>query len=357
VTNLDVSPDRRVRRGPLPAVGLFLLAPLFGEFLLGNLKISELALLPFLGLLYGLGALLIREAARRFGRGSAAMVTLGVAYALIEEGLVDQMLFNPNYFAGQAEASDTSIGWLGVDAELTIIVVAMHAIWSTYIPIALVESLTPRRRTTPWLGPVGTVVAVVVFVAGSTWLAWVVYRDTGFLASPAQLAGTSVVVVALIALAFRLPQPSFADGSAAGESASAESASGGSAPVGPAPVGPATVGPAPRPWLVGLVAFVASSLFMLTEELPGWAEVAASLLLVAVVAVAVTRWSRRPGFGERHRLALVAGAVLTYAWLGLVMPPESGPKTTFDHVGSVLLAGFAIALVALALRRRPRPGR
>jgi hypothetical protein len=231
------------------------------------------------------------------------------------------MLFNRNYFVGQAEASDTAIAWLGIDAELTIVVVAMHAIWSTYIPITLVESLTPRRRTTPWLGPAGTVVAVGVFVAGSAWLGWVVYRDTGFVASPAQLIGTSVVVVGLIVAAFRSP--------------------------GLSPSG----GPAPRPWRAGGFAFVVSSLFMLTEDLPGWTEVAASLLLVALALVVVTRWSRRPGFGERHRLALVAGAVLTYSWLGLVMPPESGPKTTLDHIGSAVIACFAIGLVALAARR------
>jgi hypothetical protein len=306
-----------------PVIGLFLLAPLFGEYLLGNLTFSELALLPFLAPLYGAGAVLIREVSRRFGRGSATMLTLGIAYALIEEGLVDQMLFNSSYFAGQAESSDTYLAALGLDAWLTIIVVAMHAVWSTFIPIVIVETLVPQRRTTPWLGPVGTVVTAVIFVVGSAWLCRTVYTETNFFASPAQLIGTAAVVAGLIAAAFLVRRPAAA-----------------SSEQNP-----------PRAWLAGVFAFVVSSLFMFTEDLPGWAEVAGTAALLAVFALAVRRWSRRVGWDERHRLALAGGGVATYAWLGMTMVPESGPKSALDHVGSAVIACFALGLVALAARR------
>ncbi|HEY1376950.1 MAG TPA: hypothetical protein VGF55_09155 [Gemmataceae bacterium] len=39
-----------------------------GEYLLGNVSIVEIRALPILALLYGSGALLIREVARRTGR-------------------------------------------------------------------------------------------------------------------------------------------------------------------------------------------------------------------------------------------------------------------------------------------------
>ena len=185
-----------------PAIALFFLAPLFGEYLLGNLTVSDLGSLPFLGLLYGAGAVLIRETARRAGRGSATMLLLGVAYALIEECLVDQMLFNHSYFVGQAEASDTVVPGIGVDALLAIVVVAMHAVWSTYIPITIVEALVPGRRTTPWLRTPGLVITAAVFVGGSTWLSYVIYQETGFFATPAQLVGSAAVVAGLIAAAF-----------------------------------------------------------------------------------------------------------------------------------------------------------
>jgi hypothetical protein len=63
-----------MRRGSLlrriaPAVGLFFLAPLVGEFLLGNISIKDIVTLLFLAPLYGGGPLLIREVTRRTGRG------------------------------------------------------------------------------------------------------------------------------------------------------------------------------------------------------------------------------------------------------------------------------------------------
>ncbi|WP_432834180.1 hypothetical protein [Dactylosporangium sp. CA-092794] len=48
-----------------PAAGLFFLAPLVAEFLLGNLPITMLFALVALAPMYGGGALLIRELARR----------------------------------------------------------------------------------------------------------------------------------------------------------------------------------------------------------------------------------------------------------------------------------------------------
>src|SRR5438105_3123342 len=83
------------RRRITPVIGLFFLSPLVGEYLLGNVSIVEIGALPPLALLYGSGALLIRELARRTGHGWPTMIALGLAYGLIEAGLIDQSLFNP----------------------------------------------------------------------------------------------------------------------------------------------------------------------------------------------------------------------------------------------------------------------
>src|SRR5262245_6914993 len=58
------------------AVGLFLLAPLVAELLLGNLPITALYTLVALAPLYGGGALLIREVVRRTGRGWSSILIL-----------------------------------------------------------------------------------------------------------------------------------------------------------------------------------------------------------------------------------------------------------------------------------------
>ena len=47
--------------------------------------------------MYGGGALLIRELARRSGGGWPTIIVLGLAYSTWEEALVTQLLFNPTY--------------------------------------------------------------------------------------------------------------------------------------------------------------------------------------------------------------------------------------------------------------------
>ena len=77
------------RRTFAPAATLFVLAPLIGEVLFGALPLSQLpfGLLGLMGL-YGGGALLVRETARRRGLSAWWVVVLGLAYGIFEEGTV-----------------------------------------------------------------------------------------------------------------------------------------------------------------------------------------------------------------------------------------------------------------------------
>jgi hypothetical protein len=306
-----------------PAVLLFFLAPLFGEYLLGNLKFSEVVYVPFIAPLYGGAALLIREVTRKTGRGYATMFILGIAYALIEEGIVDQLLFNPAYFTGQEQLMNTVILVLGVDAWLTLILIAMHAVWSICIPIILVEAIFAKRGKVPWFGKTGLAVVAVIFILGSIWLWNTIYLETGFFASPPQLIGAAVVIVALIIAAFAFKHPAIV---------------------------PAQ-GFVPNPWVAGGLAFTASSLYMLTELLPGWTRVSACVLIAAVSLTLVFRWSHRSNWSALHTLALAGGGILTYAWLGALMEPETGPKTIIDHIGTILFIGGAMWLFITAANK------
>ncbi|MFI9202332.1 DUF998 domain-containing protein [Streptomyces sp. NPDC053048] len=311
------SPPRRLA----PALGLFVLAPLIGEGLLGNLTVSEMALLlPLLAPMYGAGALLVREAARRAGRGPATMLVLGVAYGLVEEGLADQMLFN-RYYAGHDLMGDTFIPALGMGGWLTVAVLTLHAVWSINVAIALVEALVPRHAQTPWLGRGQLAVTAMVFVAGSALVGYGHYLEERFVATPWQLGGTALAVVALVVAAFRLP-----------------------------PARP-RAGAAPAPWAAGAGALVAGSLFLVTEFLPGWWGFAVAVGLTAVAVAWGTRWSRRADWGPRHRLALASGALLAYAWTGFVTQPESAPKQAADYVANAVLATGAVLLIQCARRR------
>jgi hypothetical protein len=62
-----------------------------------NIAFSGIAGVLVLAPMYGGGALLIREVARRAGRGWPTMLLLAVAYGVLQPGLLDQSLFNPSY--------------------------------------------------------------------------------------------------------------------------------------------------------------------------------------------------------------------------------------------------------------------
>src|SRR3954470_3691604 len=86
-----------MKHKPWPALCLFLASPLVGEYLLGSLPASMIFLLPLMAAMYGSAAILIREWARRTGRGWTSIFLVATAYGLFEEGFVTQSLFNPNY--------------------------------------------------------------------------------------------------------------------------------------------------------------------------------------------------------------------------------------------------------------------
>ena len=81
------------------------------------------------------------------------------------------------------------------------------------------------------------------------------------------------------------------------------------------------------------------------------------LALLAVPAILMLRWSRRPGWGAVHHLALTGGALLTYGWWGFVQVP-SMPGTTalVDTIGNGVFAAGAVGLLWLAFRRVRKAG-
>ncbi|WP_207714291.1 hypothetical protein [Scytonema sp. UIC 10036] len=188
-----------------PAIGLFVLSPSIAEFLLGNISIDALPIGLFAAPLYGGGTLLIREVTRRTKRGWTTMILLGLAYAVIEEGLVTQSLFNPS-FVGLNLLNIAYIPVLGIGAWWTLYVLTLHTVWSTSVSIALIETLVPNRSTTPWLGKVGLAVTTLLFLLGATLICFGTYTQERFLASPPQLIGTPIAIVALVVFAFKVRQ-------------------------------------------------------------------------------------------------------------------------------------------------------
>jgi hypothetical protein len=327
--------DRRATRAMAPALGLFLLAPLIGEYLLGNVSLSALGYLLLFAPLYGGGALLVREITRRSGRGWPTMILLGLAYALIEEGLLTQSLFNPSY-AGFDLLATAHLPALGMGAWWTLFVLTLHTVWSTSVSIALVEALARRHRTTPWLGRAGLAVTGIVYLLGAAATAAGSVAEAGFVASAPQLLGATVAVAIAVVAAFAVGRPG----------------------------GPSRDRPAPRPWVAGLMALATSSAFLgVTFLLPppgsaaDWIVVALYLGLAAVAIALVARWSHRVGWDDPHRLALAGGALLTYVWYGWPAQPVVGATGAIDVIGNAIFSAGALAvLVVAAARVRNGPG-
>jgi hypothetical protein len=180
-------------------------SPLVGEYLLGNVSIVEIWALPVLALLYGSGATLIREVARRTGRGWPTMLVLGLAYGLIEAGLIDQTLFKPPELTTGVVGAATYVPALGISVSDLLSFVVGHAGWSIGVPIAMVEALVPTRRRTPWLGPAVMAITGALYLLGAVLVFRFMQQDSGgFLAPAPKLAAVAVASAALIGLTFAL---------------------------------------------------------------------------------------------------------------------------------------------------------
>ena len=141
---------------------LLLLSPAIGELLSGSSPPTQffnpVALLLLVGL-YGCGALLVRELRVRRQLNVRGLLLLGVAYGIIEEGLMCKSFFNP--FWKDVGFLSTYGRALGVNWLWTLGLTAYHTIVSITVPIFLTEALFADRAAGPWLRRRGCVIAAV----------------------------------------------------------------------------------------------------------------------------------------------------------------------------------------------------
>jgi len=317
-----------------PALLLLILAPLIAEFLLGDFSVHQLGVLAALLPQYGGGALLVRETARRRGKRWPTMILLALAYALIEEGLTTQSLFNPDY-AGQRLLDYGYMAAIGTSLDWTVFVLTIHVVWSIGCGIAIAEAVAGERWSEPWLRMPGYVATALLFLLGCVATAAFTMKASPYVATPAQFSTVTVLALGAIVLALRWrSQP--------GVRIATE--------------------PPPRGWVLGIVATVLASAFQLIA-FRGWQLLPAALSLVvmlALIAVALAlfaRWARRPVWGPGHSLALAVGAVVTYGWLGIARMLLDGrtalgiPATRLDVIGQFLILLAVLALTWLGARR------
>jgi hypothetical protein len=317
----------------VPVLTLALLSPFVAEILFGATPLSRFQSLPPLILLYGGGAVLIRELARRISSGWDRVAWLAAAYALVEEGLVMQTFFSPDLFDASTYGGRAfGVNWVWVEA-----LIGYHIVWSIVIPIVLVEICFPERRTEPWLGRAGTTAALACYALGALAIAITFRRfvTPHFQASAPHVIATAIITVSFVAWALRTPAKMLAK------------------PISKAPA---------RPVSAALAAVAAVSvaglwiqLFKLPQPIRGGLRVLVPMLLagclVCAFAAKVRSWSAQGRrWTDLHRLALIAGALVATMIYGVAALKAGVP---FDRGGQAVSCIVTLLFIgALAYRIR-----
>ena len=309
-----------------PAVALFFLSPLIAEFLLGDFPLTKIGILLILAPLYGGGAILIREIARRRGRGWPTILVLALAYGIFEEAFTTQTLFNPDYLGLHLHLLDHAfLPALGISAWWTVFVLTLHTVWSISVPIAIGEACVPARARTPWLKGLGlTVVSILLVLVACMMTVHAIQSDAHhFIASNMQFAVSGVCCIVVAIAAFLLPRRK------AGR----------------------IHGNPPSAWITGALSLAACSIFLVVPPAWGWGAVAIYLALDLLMTGAAASWSRMNGWNGLHPLSLAGGAALAYAWHAFIQQPVTGKADVAMRIGNAVLALATILLLWFAARR------
>jgi hypothetical protein len=321
-----------------PAATLLLLAPLVGEVLSGATRLSFIAVLVPEIMVWGCGALIIREAVRRWGGGGTSMLLLGLALAIAEEFVIQQTSLAPMPWL---PASIPAYGRvLGVNWVYFLFMLAYEAVWIVLVPVAITELIFSERRHELWLRTRGLIVAGVVFLVGSfiAWFLWVrLARPNVFHVPEYQpplltvLAGV-VAIAALAGLAYGLRT-----------------------------VRSSTPRTAVSPWLVGATTLVFGFpwyvlmvvIFAPNRSLPLWVPMVAGTGWALLAFVVISRLASGRGWTDTHRWALVFGALLVNMLAGFL---GASIWTSVDLVAKIVMNIVAVVLMlGLLWRLRHQP--
>lgn len=155
---------------------LVLGTPLFAELVSGSTPPVQWLVpwvpLAFMGL-YGVAALVIRELAIRWKGGPWAVLLLGLAFGVVNEGMAAHSLFDPSW-PGIAVLG--SYGrWEGVNWLWAEWIVPFHAVWSISFPLFLARQLWPDLREDRLLSDRSLAVLVPVPMVAAVGLSFLLH--------------------------------------------------------------------------------------------------------------------------------------------------------------------------------------
>lgn len=330
------APTRRAHAAPVTA--LLLLAPIIGEVLSGATRLTYLFVLIPQIMVWGCGALIVRELARRWRGGGTSLLLLGLALAVAEEFIIQQTSLAPLPWL----TTQIAYGRLwGVSWLYFLFMLGYEAIWIVLVPILVVELLFPDRRDEPWLRTRGLLITAGVFVIGSfiAWFLWVEQARQVVFNAPDYDPPLATRLFGLVAIA-ALVWAAYARRRSAPEARPRRTA--------------------PRPLVVGLAAVLLGLpwyvlivlVFAPTPAVPFWIWMAAGVGWGAAAFLMLRGWARAPGWGALHDWALAFGALMVNMGGGYL---GSNYWPPIDLYAKIVLNVIAVAcMIALAGRLRQR---
>jgi hypothetical protein len=309
-----------------PGLVLFFLSPVIGELLSGSAPPAEFFNpLGFimLAILYGGGAILVREMSYRWGKDWPALLVLGAAYGIAEEGLMCKSFFDPNWMDLGPLGSYGR--WAGVNWVWALELTIYHCVFSIAIPILLVGILFPARRRQAWITKRELWLLFILWVENAAFIFLFISK---FRPPVVHYLATMAVTAGLCALAWRMPNP------VSGEKKKAVRAF----------------------WFlpVGFVGTIA--LFFLVWVVPktGIHPLFTMMLMVGLAVVIgwmVLKMSGGAGWSERHQWALVSGAL---GFFILLAPLQEMDKNRADNTTGMGIVGLVMAVFLILIFLRVR---
>lgn len=311
-----------------PALALFALSPAIGELLSGSSPPAEFfnpINFLLLACLYGSGAVVVRELKVKWRKDYRAILLLGAAYGIIEEGLTVASFFNPNWMdlgilGSFGRMFEVNWVWAGM---LTI----YHSVFSIMIPIVLIELTYPSRELTRWTSD-HLLKGIIALFIGTVITEFYLFSLLGKYVPPAfQYIATMLIVCFIIFLTYKLNSEK--EGVAVKK-----------------------IGKPRKMYVIGLVG--STSFFLLFWSGPHIFNNPVIILLLGIVLVFgmlkyMKRFNWKGSNSYQSRLAVIAGALSFLIFLAFIQELD---RNRVDNTTGMVVVGLISAVSLLLLRSR-----